>query len=206
MAEPIARAPFEPDVSAWDAWHPTELARRLAGVDAAWYVTAGWALDLFQDRKTRDHEDLEIAVPEHGFPAVHGALSELELFAIVDGLACPPTPEALASSHQTWARDPATGLWRVDVMRESWDGDTWVFRRDRRVRLPRARAIARTQAGIPYALPEIVLLYKAKAVREKDEADFAAVLPLLELPQREWLSDALTLVHPGHRWLPALAQ
>ena len=44
----------------------------------------------------------------------------------------------------------------------------------------------------------------AKGVRAKDEADFTAALPLLGDEQRRWLVDALVLVHPGHRWLPAL--
>jgi hypothetical protein len=39
--------------------------------------------------------------------------------------------------------------------------------------------IAHTNDGIPYARPEIVLLFKAKAARAKDD-DFAAVLPRLD--------------------------
>ncbi|MBA2424369.1 MAG: hypothetical protein H0W35_01145 [Actinobacteria bacterium] len=200
----MSQASFEADLSAWNAWHPSEAARHLARVDAAWYVTAGWALDLFQGRQTRDHDDIEIAVPAHGFPDVRRALSEFELYAIEDGLAHPLTPETLAISHQTWVREPATGLWRLDVLREPWDGNTWIFRRDSRIRLPRTRVIAYTEDGIPYAHPEIALLYKAKAVREKDEDDFAAVLPLLGPSRRNWLAKALTLVHPDHRWLEAL--
>jgi hypothetical protein len=34
---------FVPDLAAWDAWTPAEIARRLAGVQAPWYVAAGWA-------------------------------------------------------------------------------------------------------------------------------------------------------------------
>lgn len=198
------QASFEPDLSAWDAWHPSEVARHLGAVDMPWYVTAGWALDLFHGRQTRDHEDIEIAVPAEGFPAVRFALSEFELYAIGAGLAHRLTPETLAATHQTWVREQTTALWRLDVVREPWDGNTWVFRRDSRVRLPRTRVIAHTDNGIPYAQPEVVLLYKAKDVREKDEADFAAVLPLLGSSRRNWLSEALTLVYPGHRWLEAL--
>ena len=54
----------EPDLELWDAWHPANVAlSRLAGVDVPWYVAAGWALDLFRGGQTREHEDLEIAVP-----------------------------------------------------------------------------------------------------------------------------------------------
>ena len=67
-----------------------------------------------------------------------------------------------------------------------------------------ASLISRTADGIPYLQPEVVLLFKAKAVRPKDELDFAAVLPHLESSRRLWLRDALTLVHPGHAWLESL--
>jgi hypothetical protein len=195
---------FEPDLALWDAWHPKEIAERLAGVDATWYVTAGWALDLDHGRQTREHEDVEIAVPEAGFEAVRAALHWLELWVIGGGLAHPVTPESLAAHHQTWARDPATGAWRLDVMREPWEGETWVFRRDPRIRLPRDRVIAHTSDGIPYARPEIALLYKAKSTRPKDDADFASVLPLLGDEQRAWLAASIALVHPEHHWLQSL--
>jgi hypothetical protein len=200
----MAADAFEPDLALWDAWHPAEVARRLAGVDATWYVTAGWALDLRQGRQTREHEDVEIAAPEHAFEAVRAALDGFELWVIGGGLAHPVTPATLAAHHQTWVREPATGAWRLDVMREPWEGETWVFRRDPRIRLPRDRVIARTEDGIPYARPEIALLYKAKSSRPKDDADFASVLPLLGPEQREWLAQSIALVHPGHNWLQPL--
>jgi hypothetical protein len=196
---------FEPDVTLWEAWHPAEVARRLSGVDARWCVAAGWALDLFRGRRTRDHEDVEIAIPAHAFPAFREALDEFELYAIVDGLVYELDEASLAASHQTWVREPATGIWRLDVMREPWVGDTWVWRRDPRLRRPGSEVVALTAEGIPYQQPEIALLYKAKHVREKDKADFEGVLPLLSSDQREWLVHALELIHPGHRWLSALA-
>ena len=169
-----------------------------------WYVAAGWSLDLFRGEQRREHEDLEIGVPADSFPVVRRALSDLELWVVGDGLAHRMRPETLAAHHQTWAREPATGLWRVDVMREPWAGDTWICRRDARIRVPRTRLIEHTADGIPYSAPEIALLFKAKAVRAKDDDDFASVLPLLEGSRRRWLADALNLVHPGHPWLAAL--
>jgi hypothetical protein len=144
-------------------------------------------------------------VPVDAFPAVRDALPELEFWVVGDGLAHAVTPEALAAHHQTWAREPASGLWRLDVMREPWEHDTWICRRDARIRLPRSRLVERTADGIPYAVPEVTLLFKAKAVRRKDEEDFASTLPLLDRSRRRWLADALALVHPGHPWLEALA-
>ncbi|MCI4067015.1 hypothetical protein MRQ36_32395 [Micromonospora sp. R77] len=68
------------------------------------------------------------------------------------------------------------------------------------LRLPYAELIRHTPQGIPYLRPEVVLLFKAKAAREKDRADFDGVLPLLSAAQRRWLDDALGLVHPTHEW------
>jgi hypothetical protein len=70
--------------------------------------------------------------------------------------------------------------------------------------LPYDRVIERTADGIPYGRPEIILLFKAKPARPKDDDDFAAVLPRLDTARRSWLAEAIDLVHPGHRWLAEL--
>jgi hypothetical protein len=198
---------FEPDLTKWDAWHPAEVARRLADVDAPWYVAAGWAIDLFLGEQRREHEDLEIAVPRHRFAEVAEALAGFELFVAGDGLVRPlaQADDALETHHQTWVREPATGLWRLDVFREPSDGETWICRRDPRIRLPYDDVIDRTADGIPFGRPEIILLFKAKhADRAKDQADLATVLPHLEPSRRRWLAEAIALVHPGHPWLAEL--
>src|SRR5665213_3408440 len=45
--------PVHPSDAEWDAWTPAEAARRLAGVEAPWAVSAGWAIDLFLGRERR---------------------------------------------------------------------------------------------------------------------------------------------------------
>jgi hypothetical protein len=108
-------------------------------------------------------------------------------------------------SHQTWAWDPAAGKWRFDVFREPHDGETWICRRDEaRIRRPYAEIIRRTDDGIPYLAVEAVLLFKAKNVRAKDEADFMGALPLMSKAERGWLDATLGLVHPHHRWRTGL--
>ena len=197
-------AAFEPDLALWDAWPPAEVAERLAGVGAPWCVAAGWAIDLFLGEQRRPHDDLEIAVPRHSFPQVSAALASYELFVPAgDGLLRPYADDA--ESHQTWVREPVTGLWRLDVFREPAEGDTWICRRDPSIRLLYAELVERTRDGIPYCRPEIVLLFKAKHVRPKDEDDLAAVLPRLTRPRRDLLAGLLARVHPGHAWLGRLA-
>jgi len=192
------------ELARWDAWSPSEIARRLAGETATWYVIGGWALDLFLGRQTREHEDLEIGVAAREFGAIRDALAEFEFFVVGHGRALPVSEQALVDHRQTWAREPSTGAWRVDVIREPWDGDVWVFEGDPRIRRAAPDLVARTSDGIPYMHPEVVLLFKAKAARPKDEDDFAAVLPHLDESRRSWLASALELVHPGHEWIDAL--
>ena len=195
----------------WDAWHPVEAARRLDGVRAPWYVAAGWALDLFVGEQRREHEDLEIAVPAARFDEIVEALLGFEFFVPGKdeagneiGWPLAAAGEHLEERHQTWVCEPSTGAWRIDVFREPSDGDEWICRRDARIRLPYDEVVAHSRDRIPYARPEIVLLFKAKHVRDKDEQDFADIEPLLEPDARGWLERSIALVHPGHAWLERL--
>jgi hypothetical protein len=91
----VKRAPFEPDLTKWDAWPPDEVVRRLASVEAPWYIAAGWAIDLFLGGSYRDHDDLEIAVPRERAGEVVEVFEGYEL--------CP------VGLHQLWVADPKTG-------------------------------------------------------------------------------------------------
>src|SRR5215471_16505007 len=189
------------DEPPWDAWDPAHVAARLAGVTARWCVAAGWAVDLFLGKVTREHEDLEIAVPAGQFAAVRAALADFDLEERGTGRRWPLDSPAFEVMHQTWVRDRAAGPYRLDIFREPHDGDTWICRRDHTIRRPYDQVIARTPGGIPYVVPEIVLLFKARHDRAKDRADFAGLLPLLGADRRAWLAAALSRVHPGHPWL-----
>jgi hypothetical protein len=199
----VGDASFTPDLVAWEPWRPDGVAAALASMRVPWAVAGGWAIDLHVQAETRPHDDIEIAVCRDHMKVVAACLSELDWFGVGDGRAWPlaDAPEEL---HQTWGRDRYRHRWRLDVFREPWDGQDWVFRRDPRVRRPLAEAIAFSPETIPYLAPEIVLLFKAKAPTEKDEADLAVALPILTRHQIEWLRNALEIVHPKHHWTARL--
>ena len=187
-------------------WRPEQAAERLAGVRTPWCVAAGWALDLFHGAQTRPHGDLEIAVPAADFPEVRDRFPEYAWDAVGSGRVWAEAgPGPLAATHQTWLRDPATGHFLLDTFREPHDGATWICRRDETLRLPYEEIIERSDDEIPYLAPELVLLFKAKKPRPKDETDFAGVLPLLDRARRERLGGWLERVHPGHPWLAELS-
>jgi hypothetical protein len=197
---------MHPDDAEWDCWMPADVAARLRGVDVPWYVAAGWAVDLFLGAQRREHEDLEIGIPEGGFGEVADALGELDFHVVTAGIAEPVASAGalMRQVHQTWGLDRAANVWRVDVFREPSEDGHWVARRDESITLPYDELIEHTGDGIPYARPEVVLLFKAKAARPKDEADLAAVLPRLEPERRALLAGWIERVHPGHFWLPDL--
>lgn len=197
----------DPSRVAWDPWSPHEVAARLAVADRRWCIAGGWALDLWLGRQTRPHGDIEVSIARADFAAFAAALSGFRLFIAAAGRVTPLEPGTGLPAHanQVWVQDEAAGVWRLDLMLDPGDGDTWVFRRDPRLRRPRAEAIGESADGIPYLMPELVLLYKAKAPRTKDEVDFATCAPGLSLSGRRWLMAALESVHPGHPWQGALA-
>ena len=191
----------------WQPWHPREVAERLREIDVPWCVTAGWAIDLHVGVTTRVHEDTEIAVPIRRFPEIRRALSEFDFEVVGSGHIWPLEDQAAFDvMHQTWVQDRTTGIYHLDIFRDPHEGDEWICRRDETIRRPYTEVITTTQDGIPYMVPEIVLLFKAKHDRAKDNADFAAVQPSLDQLQRRWLRDALQLVHPGHHWLIELGR
>jgi hypothetical protein len=191
------------DDADWRPSRPDEVAERLCDVPVPWYLAAGWAIDLFVERERREHEDIEVAVPAGRFEELVPALAELDLYAVGDGevTRVAEAPQRLADTHQTWGLDRAANVWRLDVFREPSADGRWVCRRDDRIRLRYAELIERTAGGIPFARPEVVLLFKAKAARPKDEQDLRDVLPLLDGRRRALLRGWLELVHPGHPWL-----
>jgi hypothetical protein len=135
----------------WDAWHPREVTRRLAGTGARWCVAAGWALDLFRGEMTREHDHLEIAVPAGQFGLIRAALADFGIEVVGSARRWPLDSPAFDVMFQTWVRERDTGIYRLDIFREPHDGGNRICRRDRSIRLPwLAAALARVHPGHPW--------------------------------------------------------
>ncbi|CAJ61899.1 Putative aminoglycoside nucleotidyltransferase [Frankia alni ACN14a] len=69
-------------------------------------MAAGWALDLFRGTQTREHGDVEIAVPAANFPEIRGRFPGYAFDAVSSGrIWANATPDVLAATRQTWLRD-----------------------------------------------------------------------------------------------------
>lgn len=189
----------QPGLEDWDAWHPSRAFELLRDCPAPWAVAAGWALDLHHGRQTREHGDLEIAIPRSAFELLKPFYAGLELYAAGSGVVAPLTPQNLAANRQIWAAED--GRWRMDTFLEPGDTTTWISNRDPRVTMPFADVYRVSVTGIPYQAPETVLFMKAKHTRPKDVADFDLALPTLDGAALAWLIDALEVAHPDHVWI-----
>jgi hypothetical protein len=175
-----------------------------------WYVAGGWAIDLFVDRVTRDHQDVDLIVARDDQRAAFEHLPDRTWSKIV------PHPDDLTGEGtiEPWDGEPlslpihqilADGEDdRIEFLLSEIEGGLWRSRRNPEVTMPVETMGRTTSVGTRYITPEIVLLYKAKHLREWDEADFATVLPEMTLAQRHWLFHALEQQHPGHPWTARL--
>ncbi len=107
---------------------------------------------------------------------------------------------------QFWGADLADGCWRVDMMIERGTSVDWSYKRAPEITVPRSSAIriGAGGGGICYLAPHLVLLFKARHCRPKDDADFERAVPLLSACDRADLRTLLLRLHPDHKWIEAL--
>jgi len=185
---------------AWRASHPSDAATFLASSNAPWWIAGGWALDVFRGATSRSHADLDIGILRRDVSTVLLGFSNWDVYEAKAGrlaARCPPRLDV----HSLWCRPTVGDPWTIELMLDESDGDTWVYRRDRRIRRSMATAIRHSPDGLPHLAPEIQLLYKSKAPRHRDEVDFAQIAPLLTADARRWLHDAIQLTAPDHKWI-----
>jgi len=182
---------------------PLAIARLLEALPCPWWVAGGWAVDLYLGRETRPHEDLEIAILRRDQFIVRNGLAGWAFSKVRAGRLDPwPEGEWLVSPiHEVHALRSEGHPRSFEILLNESQGDVWTFRRDRRVARPVAEIGSMSDLGVPFLRPEIVLLFKAKRPRPRDEEDFRLLSGTLSQKSREWLRGALAIVHPGHPWI-----
>lgn len=202
------------------AWHvkttgfrPVEaLAQELAGVGIPWFVTSGWALDLFSGGPRRYHDDLDIGIFRQDALALRAHLRtrgwRLDKVVGNGEYSFWEEAELEPTVTQVHARRGESFL---DILLSPRSETAWIYRRDEGISRPLEQALLHA-ADIPYLAPELVLLFKSRSSsaageagpRAKDEADFAQTSPHLSAEQKKWLRTAIRRNHPAHPWLAHL--
>lgn len=200
-------AAFEALYGAWDPLEPAAFAREMDGFDRPWWVVGGWAIEAATGYR-REHEDTDVSLLACDVPAfVDFVRDRWHVWNNVGGVLHPlgdrwRTVEEPAS--QLWLRADATSPWVVDIpltpdvnglwSHEFLDGHVAAWQ----------EVTWRAEDGIRYLRPEIVLSYKARLRRPKDDPDLLATLPALDEHARQWLRGALERLAPDHPWIGLL--
>lgn len=179
----------------------------MAGFGRDWSLCGGWGVDAWLGRQTREHLDVDLSIFDADQAAIHDYLRDGWLLnghdPHDDDSTHPWDGHRLQLPAHIHAR--ADGF-ELDLQVNRRVGDAWVFGAEDRLTMPLAAAVGTSAWGLPTLAPEAILLAKALGdIRAHDEADFEALLPILDDHPRRRLRGALTRVRPGHRWLEALA-
>jgi hypothetical protein len=202
-----------PDARQWWIQHYgfsplEEAANEMKDARFEWYVAGGWALDLFLGRVERVHHDVDVIVPRSSQVELQNYLTERGWTLITPFekqlQPWPPHMRLELPRHQVHAhRDDSF----IDLLLTDMN-DVWRYRREPAILRSREKISLKSEGGIPYLAPELVLLFKSRNTsnheRLKDQVDFEKALPLLELERRAWLYWALVATSPEHAWIPQL--
>ena len=190
----------------------SELFRQLVPLKALtcpWYVSSGWAIDLFIGRVTRIHHDLDIAVARQDCLHVQQVMRESgwEWVTPFQNRLDPWPPQMRLELPRHQAHCHREGQ-MIDFLFSEISEGVWRFRRDPTILRAMERMTLRSESGAPYLAPEVLLLFKSKigpgGIRKRDYADFIAVRDLMSRDQRAWLRWALAATSPDHPWIDAL--
>jgi hypothetical protein len=180
---------------------PRRIAKLLKAYRGTWAIAGGWAIDLFLNKETRKHSDIEVVILRAEQIKFKRYLSSYQFKSVQAGSLCDWTDEERLALpiHEIHGYNKEGETIEV-LLNEVQDGK-WQFRRNPAITYPKEQFILKSQLGIPIVSPEVVLLYKAKMNLEKDLLDLQISLPSLELRKIKWLKQAIELTHGNHPWL-----
>ena len=177
---------------------------------APWFVAGGWAIDLFLEKVTRPHADVEIGIYRADQQLIWNHLPGWNLEKAIttpEGgkwVAWDRSEELQLPIHQIKANREDGPCREFEFFLNEQSGDSWMSRRHAGLTRPVETVTIKSFLGIPILSPEIQLLFKAKQTRDKDQADFDHTIDCLTADQINWLRDGLKRYHPEHQWIGQL--
>ncbi len=185
---------------------PQKIAALMQNFQSDWFIAGGWAIDLYLGKISRPHADIEIAIFRrdqiflqsylNGWLLKKAENAKLSTWNRNEFLELPV--HAIHCFHETSAPQ------NFEVLLNESNADEWIYRRNGRVTKSLTEIYSMTDSGIRFLRPEIVLLYKSKNPRAKDEQDFESVVKRLDAESKRWLENALVICDLRHDWLQKL--
>jgi hypothetical protein len=179
----------------------------LSDLSCQWFVCGGWAIDLFLNRVTRSHKDIDIAISRNDQFKLRDYLLQRgwNLEIAINGQLIPwADSEWLALPvHTIWCKNDKYNPNFIEILLNEIDDNQFRFRRDQSITLKRERMSFKSTIELPVLSPEIVLLYKSNSHEEHD-TDFQNTIGSLGGESRVWLKDALNKLFVQHPWADRL--
>lgn len=198
---------------AYDCFDPPQMADFMSGFDRPWWIVGGWAIEAFVLQSgggpPREHEDIDVSILTCDVPALRAHVGDSwQLWNIADGAMRPLIdrwPDVQHPESQIWARRDATSPWVFDLPLTPDRDGLWTNKKLPEHVAPVEEVTWVADDGIRYLNPEIVLMFKARLRRTKDDRDLERAWPVLDEPARRWLRRTVEQLFPDHAWLPRLA-
>ncbi len=191
-------------------WDPMDLAgvtEFMRGFDRPWWVLGGWAIDVFTGMP-RKHEDVDVSIFASDVPALRAHVGDRwHLWSLAGGDMRPLThqhPDVFNPASQLWVRKHSGAPWVIDLPLTPDRDGLWTnkYLPDHVGPLDEVTWVADDR--IRYLNPEIVLLFKARLRRTKDERDLARAWPMLARNNQRWLREMIRGLDATHPWLERL--
>jgi len=188
---------------------PLQLMEIMSGYNKLWAVTGGWGIDLFLNRVTREHNDIEIAIYRKEQLILQRYLHLWDLKKCIPH--SDEIPEKWKAGeylelpvHEILAQKEDEELSKFEILFNENDKSNWLYRRNPEINLKKHDVIRKSVSGIPILNPVIVLLYKSKNPEEKDNMDFKHCCLRLNPKDKHWLKASIKFLYPAHPWLKNL--
>jgi hypothetical protein len=198
------------------------LGDTMAGYPGVWALCGGWAVDAWLGRVTREHGDVDLAVFADDYRLLFEHLDGWQMLAHdatwepndidvwwdgsrrvgVPGHIHARPPERSGVVPKDGIAHVKDGFW-LDIQICESDAGEWLMQREPRISAALAESIRMSPWGVPTAVPEVLLFYKAHEPRQRDRRDFDALAPSLEGEQRLWLREAIERAE--HPWVARLS-
>lgn len=211
----------------------TELNEFIADIGVNYAICGGHAIDLFLDRKTRTHKDLDVAVfwedrnkvvqymidngwevyEPCGMEHLHKINNIQKQKLTKSNIWCikPGNPHYTFIEYEKdmfaveFDDSEQIELNYIEFLFNTRKDKDFLYARNHDIKMKLGIAIMAAD-GIPYIAPELVLLYKSTAADEMEyQLDFDNTFPKLNKEQVVWLKNALHTMFPtGHKWIDSI--
>jgi Aminoglycoside-2''-adenylyltransferase len=186
------------------------IATLLTPLPVTWGFCGGWSIDLFLNRITRSHKDVDVAILRREQQIVFAALRQQGwiLEQAINGTLQPfeDNEFLMLPVHEIWCKHASFYPDFLELLLNESEGDRFLFRRNRSIQCQLSEAFVISPSGLPVLAPQIALLYKSNDLPVTgNQLDFYVALPYLSVRQKQWLTHALSILSPEHEWLTLLA-